>query len=132
MGLITWDTRLATGHARIDEQHKALIEAFNSLHTAMKAGKGKEEVGRILVFLGNYTATHFRMEEDLMAANNYPGMAKHKAIHGDLLVQVTDLIDKFQKGAALTLPVMNFLEDWLVVHIQGEDFRLAAHLQKRS
>jgi hemerythrin len=132
MGLITWDDRLATGHPKIDEQHKALIETFNGLHAAMKQGKGREEVGRILAYLGDYTATHFGMEEELMAASAYPGMAKHKGIHADLLVQVGDLVAKYGQGAVLTLPVMNFLEDWLVVHIQGEDFRLASHLKGKD
>ena len=42
-------------------------------------------------------------------------------------------MDKFQKGTTtLTLSVMNFLENWLVTHIQGEDYRLAAFLKDRK
>ena len=61
MALISWDARLETKHTKIDEQHKALIQAFNDLHVAMKQGKGKEEVGRTLTFLKDYTVTHFKM-----------------------------------------------------------------------
>lgn len=131
MGLIVFDDRLKTGHPKIDEQHKDLINAYNRLHEAMKQGQGRDQVGHTLIFLRDYTATHFRMEESLMAAHAYPGMAKHKGIHADLLAQVADLVRRFEGGATLTLPVMNFLEDWLTVHIQGEDFRLAAHLAHR-
>jgi hemerythrin len=132
MGLIAWNAKLETGNPRIDEQHKALIAAFNDLHGAMKAGKGKEEVGKTLVFLKDYTVTHFKMEEDLMARSAYPALARHKAIHADLLGQVGEHVRKFQEGSALTMTVMNFLEDWLMVHIQGEDMKLAAHLKGKA
>ena len=50
-----------------------------------------------------------------------------------LVAQVAELVDKFQKGTAtLTLPVMNFLEDWLVQHIQGEDYRFALELKSKG
>jgi len=133
MALIVWDSRLETGHGKIDEQHQALIEIMNRLHGAMKQGKGKEELGGILVFLKDYTVTHFAMEEQLMAQHSYSGSAKHKQIHADLVRQVADLVEKFQQGTTtLTLPVMNFLEDWLVLHIQGEDYRFAKELRDKG
>jgi hemerythrin-like metal-binding protein len=133
MGLIAWDKRLETGHAKIDEQHRSLVEIVNRLHEAMKQGKGKGEVEGILVFLKDYTVTHFRMEEDLMARHQYGGAARHKQIHADLVKEVADLVEKFQAGkGTLTLAVMNFLEDWLVTHIQGEDYRFAQDLRGKG
>lgn len=130
VGLIVWDKRLESGNPKIDEQHKSLVEAYNRLHSAMKQGKGREEVGKILVFLKDYTVSHFKMEEELMDRHAYPGASKHKTIHHDLVVQVADLVEKYQQGAtALTIPVMNFLEDWLTKHIQSEDFQLANFLK---
>lgn len=131
MALIDWDKRLETGHSKIDEQHKALIDTINKLHVAMKTGKGRGEIEGILVFLKDYTVSHFRMEEDLMNHSHYTGMAKHKEIHHDLVVQVADLVDRHQKGTlTMTMAVMDFLNDWLTKHIQGEDFRLAEFLRK--
>jgi len=133
MALIVWDKRLETGHGKIDEQHQSLIEIFNRLHGAMKLGKGKDEVEGILVFLKDYTVSHFAMEEELMTRHDYSATAKHKAAHAELVAQVAELVDKFQKGTAtLTLPVMNFLEDWLVQHIQGEDYRFALELKSKG
>lgn len=133
MGLISWDARLQTGHGKIDSQHKELLDAINRLHTAMKQGKGKSELGSILTFLKDYTVSHFQMEEELMNTHRYPGSPKHKAIHHDLVVQVEDLVAKHEKGEnILTLSVMDFLEDWLVQHIQGEDFRFAAYLKEKG
>jgi len=133
MALIVWDQRLETGHSKIDEQHKSLVEIFNRLHGAMKQGKGKDELGGILVFLKDYTVTHFAMEEALMDQHSYSGAVQHKQIHADLVRQVAELVGKFQQGTAtLTLPVMNFLEDWLVKHIQGEDYRFALELKSKG
>lgn len=133
MGLISWKSSLETGHAKIDEQHRALVEALNNLHTAMKQGKGKDELSRTLSFLKNYTVEHFRMEEELMDRYQYPGVIEHKGIHGSLVSQVTELCIRYEEGrTALTLPVMDFLEGWLIDHIQGEDVRLAQFLKAKG
>jgi len=133
MPIITWDARLETKHPKIDEQHKALIQAFNELHAAMKQGKGKDEVGRTLLFLKDYTVTHFKMEEDLMAKSAYPKAQRHQELHREFVKQAEALVDQFNKGTALiTLPVMNFIEGWLIEHIQGEDFRLAEFLRGKG
>ncbi|MBK8794283.1 MAG: hemerythrin family protein [Holophaga sp.] len=133
MGLITWKPSLETGHAKIDTQHQALVDAFNALHTAMKLGKGKEELSRTLAFLKSYTVEHFTMEEELMDRFGYPGAPEHKGIHGSLVSQVAELCQRFDAGkTALTLPVMDFLEGWLVEHIQGEDVRLAQFLKAKG
>lgn len=130
MGTVVWDSKLETGYAKIDEQHKALVDAYNRLLAAMNEGKGKGEVANLLVFLKDYTVSHFQMEEALMAQHCYPRADAHKAIHQDLVQQVGGLVEKFQKGTiALTIPLMFFLEDWLVKHIQGEDVRLAEFLR---
>ncbi len=131
MGLMQWNAKLETRHPKIDEQHKALIEAFNRLHDAMKQGKGRDEVGKVLEFLKDYTVQHFAMEEKLMADAKYPGFAHHKQLHADLVSKVGDLVQKFKAGSAtLTLPTMDFLQGWLTEHIQGEDVRLAEFLRK--
>jgi hemerythrin-like metal-binding protein len=133
MAIITWDPRLETKHAAIDEQHRALIQAFNDLHMAMKQGKGKDEVGRTLSFLKDYTVSHFRMEEDLMARHGYPMAPRHQDLHKAFVTTASDLVDQFNAGKTLiTLPVMSFIEGWLVEHIQGEDFRLAEFLRTKA
>ena len=133
MAIITWDARLETRHPKIDEQHQALVKAFNDLHAAMKQGKGREEVGGTLKFLKDYTVTHFRMEEDLMAQAGYPHRERHRERHADFVRKAEDLVEQFEAGRSMiTLPVMNFIEGWLVEHIQGEDFRLAEYLRGRA
>ncbi len=133
MGLITWKPGLETGHAKIDEQHRALVEAFNALHTAMQQGEGKAELGRRLGLLKDGAVDHFHMEEELMDRFGYPGVIEHKGIHGGLVSQVEELCLRFEEDRTdLTPPVMDFLKGWLIDHFQDEDVQLAQFLKSRG
>lgn len=132
MALIQWTTEIETGDARIDAQHRALIQAFNDLVTAVEGKRGWEAAGRTLRFLVGYTMEHFQMEEKLMEEAKYPGTSRHKQLHHHLVVQVSTLMQAHAaRTANLSPEVMGFLEGWLVEHIQGEDVRLAEFLRTR-
>lgn len=131
MAFMNWSATLETGHAQIDREHKALVDALNNLHAAMKQGKGKDEISKTLKFLRDYTVNHFKMEEGLMASSSYPESRGHAAYHADLVSQVSDLTAKFEAGKTLmTIEVMDFLERWLKDHILSEDKKLAAWLNR--
>jgi len=50
-------------------------------------------------------------------------------LHAKLVGQVLELKEQFEKGQAiLTQSVIEFLQDWLINHIKGEDKRYAPHL----
>lgn len=133
MAYMEWRPTLEVGHAKIDSEHRSLVEALNRLHAAMKQGKGKDEVEKTLLFLKDYTVEHFKGEERMMMAHRYPGVNKHCAIHADLVKEVGDLITNYQSGkVVLTSSVLTFLEDWLVKHIQGEDKALGAFLREKG
>lgn len=133
MGYMTWKPSLEVGFDRIDKEHQSLVGAINSLHAAMKQGKGRAEIENILIFLKDYTVEHFKTEENLMMLHRYPGTQAHLAIHADLVKQVNDLISDYKNGkAVLTGSVLDFLEDWLVKHIMGEDKALGAFLKEKG
>jgi hemerythrin len=135
MALMEWSPTFSVKVKKFDDQHKKLVDLVNQLHDAMKAGQGNVALGAILQQLINYTATHFKDEEQVMQANGYPDLAKHKTIHADLVKQVLDLQKKFQTGEAggvLTMKVLSFLKDWLVTHIQGEDKKYGVYLNTKG
>jgi hemerythrin-like metal-binding protein len=128
-----WRSTLEVGHDQIDREHRSLVEALNRLHAAMKMGKGKEEIESILIFLKDYTVSHFKTEEALMVKHAYPGAPVHMAAHADLVKQVSKLITDYRAGKALlTGAVFDFLEGWLVKHIMSEDKALGAFLQGKA
>jgi hemerythrin-like metal-binding protein len=132
MAFIAWGDNLKVGHPKIDEQHKSLVDQINNLHTAMKQGKGRGEIEKILVFLKDYTVSHFQMEEGLMANLKYPGVTQHKTLHNDLVKQVAGLVEDYKKGGNITMVVMDFLEDWLTKHILSEDMQLSKFIRENS
>lgn len=134
MALVVWSEKLSVGVRSIDDQHKKLVMLLNQLHDGMSAGKGKEVVGPVLKGLIDYTASHFKYEEDLFARTGYPEAAEHKQHHADLVKKVIDIQNIYEeKGpSVLTIQVMNFLKDWLTNHIQGSDRKYAPYLKSKG
>src|SRR3989339_622150 len=122
MALIQWNSTLSVNITQIDNQHMKLVELVNTLHDRMKVGKGKAALSGILNELTNYTVYHFKTEEDIFRKYNYPQTDAHLKEHDALVQQVVKLKADFDNGkSVLTLDVMNFLKDWLTLHIMGDD-----------
>ena len=128
-----WSPVFSVKVKKFDDQHKKLVDLVNQLHDAMKAGQGNAMLGVVLQSLITYTATHFKDEEQVMQANGYPDLVRHKGEHEKLVKQVLDLQKKFQAGGSvLTMTVMSFLKDWLITHIQGEDKKYGVYLNAKG
>lgn len=122
MSIIEWQTSYSVSVSRFDEQHKQIIKLINVLHSAMKKGDGQVILGEIFYSLADYTKNHFAEEERMMEANGYSDISRHKTAHDHLLNKVKELQEEFIQGnGTLSIEVLNFLKDWLVTHIQGED-----------
>lgn len=133
MAMMEWSAAFSTNVKQFDEQHKKLVGMVNQLHDAMKIGKSGEVLGPILNSLISYTASHFADEERLMKQHGYPDFAAHKAEHDKLTKQVLDLQKQYQTNStALSMPVMAFLKDWLVNHIQGNDKKYGPFLNGKG
>lgn len=129
MALFNWSAQYETGIFLIDTQHKKLVEAINSLHEAMKDGKGKEKAEKTLSFLVDYTVQHFAAEENLMKQKSYPDFLNHKALHDKLVAEVKDIKTKYVAGKALPMHVSSFMSDWLKSHILGSDKKYVPFLK---
>jgi len=117
----------------IDDQHKKLVSIVNRLYDAMRDGKGSEILGDVLSELIEYTRYHFTAEEAMMKNNAYPDFQSHKSAHSMLVEKVMDLELDLKAGKiALSVQVFQFLKDWLVNHIQGEDKKIAPFLTKAT
>ena len=129
---IQWRPDLSIGYDVIDNQHKELFVRVNRLLEAMTKGEGKQEVEKVVNFLGEYVMTHFKDEEGLMQKSNYPDFASHKAFHTQLIRTYTDLKVKINyEGVtpATTILVQRQLGDWLVNHIGKQDQAFGAYLK---
>jgi hemerythrin-like metal-binding protein len=129
MALMAWGPMLQLGFGDIDEQHKRLVELVNELDDAMRAGRGRDIVGKVLGELVRYTVYHFAFEEKLMDQYGVGAAAAHKAEHKKLVEDVSAFKKKFDSGsAAVTTELMTFLRNWLSNHILKTDKALAKEL----
>lgn len=129
---IEWKEELATGNSTIDEQHRELIGRISDLVVACSHGKGRDEVSRLLQFMGDYVRSHFDTEEALQIKHSYPEFAAHKAEHSNFVLQLRELERQFNTAGA-TLPLViqtnQSMVGWLITHINGTDRRLADFLR---
>ncbi len=122
MALLNWSDEYSVKIKSIDQQHSKLVDLINQLHSAMKDGKGKEVIGKVISELISYTQVHFAHEESLMLKYSYPGYVKHKSFHDELVKQVLEIEKEFKAGkTVISQDVLNFLKKWLVEHIVGTD-----------
>jgi hemerythrin len=128
-----WSNELSVGIEHVDEQHKKLVGLLNGLHDAMKLGKGKDTLGKTLSDLVDYTAFHFKTEEDLFRIHAYPDYLIHKKEHDALTKQALDLKERFTRGDLfLSNKTMLFLKDWLNGHILGSDKKYGPFLSAKG
>jgi len=128
--LMTWSDRYSVGIARIDAEHRKLVDLINELYAAILAGKGEAATAKVLDGLAAYTLSHFATEEGLMKRHSYPGYAPHKAEHDRLVAQVKQLQQDLRTGKAkISQEVLTFLQGWLIGHMLGLDKKYSGFLQ---
>ncbi len=117
-----WEDKYSVNIRDIDAQHKKLFDLVNELFDAMRTGKGREALGGVLDELIRYTDYHFSAEERLLESISYPGFGNHKTAHELLTRKAKKLKQAFDEGnRMISMDLMNFLRDWLNVHILEED-----------
>jgi hemerythrin len=122
MPLLTWNDSYNLKIRELDEQHKKLVNILNQLHEAMGKGQSRDVLKPLLAELVRYTETHFKNEEAYMTRFAYPEFAAHKALHDELTKKALDLKIRYDGGQTmLSVETLNFLKNWLITHIQGED-----------
>ena len=128
-----WNEAFATRVTKFDNEHRTLFTMVNDLHDAMQQKRSREAVGSVLNRLIEYTANHFAGEEENMRRTGYPDFGAHKREHEKLVEQALGLKAKFEAGETLhTQSVIEFLQNWLVNHIQGVDKKYGPHLNENG
>jgi hemerythrin len=122
-----WDKSMTTGVPQVDNEHEELFRQVANLNQAMREGKGRNEIGKILNFVGDYVVEHFAHEEKFMADYRCPVAEANKAAHNQLITKFKELQTRFASAGAsstLTLEIHDTLKNWLVTHIRQIDTQL--------
>ena len=123
---------LETGNAIIDNEHRQLLQAVNSLLDACKNGQGRDAVMPTLKFLLDYVDKHFAHEEQLQIKAGYPDFSAHKAFHQSYKAQLKEIASQITEDT-LTITNMAKMNNHvaaLVTHIRIDDKKLGAFLNK--
>ena len=129
---LVWTRELETGVPLLDSQHRRLLDAFNGLLESLRQAPESKQKRAFLTFK-EITLRHFGEEDQLMSGCAYPRAREHQANHARLCAQIDHLAGQILAGQlTFTPPVMDFLEGWLIHHMQEEDRLLAAFLGKRD
>ena len=133
MSTFAWNESYSVHVHQFDAQHKKLFEIINELADAMRVGKGDDVIRDVVGQLAVYTRTHFLQEEVAMRQTGYPDFAPHQSQHNKLMADVekykTDLIEGRKPNI---VAVLNFLQQWLVDHIQKSDKKYSDHLNNHG
>jgi hemerythrin len=122
VALIQWSSSLSVKVKQIDDEHQKLIKLINDLNDAMRVGKGKDVLSKIINELVNYAAVHFTTEERYFDRFGYQESSSHKSEHKAFVDEVYRFKKDFDEGRiGLSMKVMDFLSDWLKNHIVGID-----------
>lgn len=131
MPIAFWRDEYVTGEPEIDVQHQNLFTIINELHDAMTSGKGQDVLGETLDKLVIYTSEHFVTEEALMEKYEYPDIILHKEKHQQLKEDVLTLQKSFKENEKfLTVKVSQFMTDWLIHHIKGDDLKVMKFIKE--
>lgn len=134
MAYIDWKDDFSVNIKQFDNEHKNIVNMLNSLHDAMKLGKGRDSLAPLFDKSLNYAKEHFGNEEKLMQKSAYPDFEAHRKEH----LKFISCIDDFKKeintpqGVLLSSKVMNFLKDWLINHIGKMDKGYSKHMNSKG
>ena len=122
--MITLSKDMETGVAKIDAQHRELVDRINAITAMGPKSVSNEETKKTLDLLGAYIIKHFNDEEALQKQSNYPKYNQHCEQHKLYIAEFEKLKKEFaQNGhsAKFTLNLSNSIISWIVRHIKSVD-----------
>jgi len=124
MAPLEFDPVLLTGHDEIDGQHRELFLRVGQLLDASRERRSREEVVRLLEYLGQYVVHHFTAEERLMETAGYDRIESHRLEHRSFVRELEVLRLELQTEGPtnrFVIRVNNRVTTWLREHIYRTD-----------
>jgi len=120
---LQWSGRFSVGIKELDMQHQRLISLINRLIMVSETHSIHSEIIKsALGEMTEYAQVHFKAEEKLMEAYDFPLLKEHKSSHLDFQVKTMDLYEgKGLSAEQIADDISNYLGNWLTHHILQED-----------
>ena len=130
VALVEWSQKLEFGLPMIDSQHKQLFDL-----AATFAGNGDQiRVMKTLVMLCDYVKVHFRAEEEMLAALDYPDLEAHKLLHAEFRGLLLKLLDNARQMTLdeIANEVQYLIYGWFSNHILQVDVAYVSWVRSQS
>jgi len=116
---------------KTNNQHNQMHERIGSINRAVYNNAPHEELQRLIQETQKYLSLHFKTEEKLMRAINYPNSSldAHKAAHSEALQGLRQLLSDSPMNNSKAKKIFEFLFDWTHVHELTEDLELSQFLK---
>ncbi|MDR1702053.1 MAG: bacteriohemerythrin [Sporomusaceae bacterium] len=133
--MITLTKDMEVGVAKIDEQHRELVNRLNSVIAQGAKSVSQAETQKTLDLLSDYVVKHFSDEEVLQKQSNYPKYEWHKGQHQLYINEINKLKKEFAANGVspkFTLDLNNSIVNWIVKHIKHVDVEFGKHYQSHK
>ncbi len=128
-----WDDSYSVGIESLDRQHKKYFDLANRWIHDIMAGEGEEAVKYVLNELREFARTHFKDEERLMRAYNYPDYEKHAKEHMRMFDKILELSKDYDDGDVMVcVKVTSLLIGWFETHMKNTDREYAPFLRSKG
>jgi len=124
---VKWTDALSIGIGAVDDDHRILIEMLNRCRQADEAS-----FSTLLDQMVDFTVIHFKREEVVMAACDYPWIDNHHQVHQLLVAQTETMRERLDRGELSIDKLVDFLDVWLLDHTQGMDRAFAPYCTGRE
>lgn len=117
----------------IDKQHQEFFLITNQIHEAGQSSENRKDLIPVLKRLYAYTKYHFSSEEGVFRHYMYPGEAEHHRIHREFTDKVKVYLQDFRDHPQQPVDeALDFLVNWIIRHIQGEDRLYAEYFREKG
>ena len=126
--MIEWSEQYSTGIDDIDKQHRALFKFFAILEKNIKKGD-PSIIQESIRFMKTYMQEHFKFEEMCMFGTNCREAENNLEAHKEFEIKLKEFEQKIKESSEplkILLEMTQFVEQWLINHIQKVDLELKA------
>ena len=132
--MITLTKDMETGVAKIDSQHKELVNRINDVLAMGMKSVSIEETQKTIDLLNDYVVKHFSDEEALHKRYSFPKLEWHQEQHKTLLTELQKYEKEFEEDGAsakFTIALNNSIVNWIVRHIKHADVEFGKYYREQ-
>lgn len=123
METVKWGEQFSVHIKEIDDQHKKFVGLLRMAYTKMDKSVKPGELDFLLDALIEHAKLHFATEEKYFWHFDYEYANMHVKLHDDIKKELANFKDRHVKDGSkgLVMELIDFLEEWLLVHILKHD-----------